>query len=126
MKSVTSEFTTKEKVSKFELLSPMLDSIYDEIKELSKKKPDDPLNKLKVSMINRILEQIKELLAGEPTAQFIDLLDDVTLPSNSDAVLILAQFKAAIDHFESKYYWYDSATMEEKWHTKAESRSGNK
>lgn len=102
------EFTTKEKAEKHEMLSPMLDAIYNEVKELSKKKQDDVLNKLKVKMINRILEQIKELVAEEPTAQFIDLLDDEALPSNSDAVLILAQFQAAMEQFKNKYYRYKS------------------
>lgn len=102
------EFTIKEKGEKHEMLSPMLDAIYNEVKELSKRKQDDVLNKLKVKMINRILEQIKEIVAEEPTAQFIDLLDDETLPSNSDAVLILAQFQAAMEQFKDKYYHYKS------------------
>ncbi len=102
------EFTIKEKGEKHEMLSPMLDAIYNEVKELSKRKQDDVLNKLKVKMINRILEQIKEIVAEESTAQFIDLLDDETLPSNSDAVLILAQFQAAMKQFEDKYYHYKS------------------
>ncbi len=118
MKNVTSGFTTKEKVSKFQLLYPMLNSIYTEIKELSKKKQDDTLNKLKVRMINKILKQIKELLDSEPAAEFIDLLDDATLPTNSDAVLTLAQFKTAMGQFSSKYYYYDEAILEDRWYTK--------
>lgn len=118
MKRVTSGLTSKEKANNHELLSPMLDSVYNEIKELSKKKQDDTLNKLKVRMINRILEQVKELLAEEPTAQFLDLLDDETLPTNSDAVLMLAQFQAAMMQFKTKYYGYDSVKMETRWYTK--------
>jgi len=118
MKRVTPRFTTEEKANKHEMLSPILDSVYDEIKELSKKKQDDTLNRLKVKMINRILEQVKEVLAEEPTVQFLDLLDDETLPTNSDAVLILAQFQTAMTQFETKYYRYDSVNMEHKWYTK--------
>lgn len=76
------------------------------------------LNKLKVTMVNRILAQIKELLEDEPTIQFMDLLDDETLPTNSDAVLILAQFRAAIDQYKERYYRYDSTIYETRWFTK--------
>ena len=90
----------------------MLNSVYDEIKELSKKKQDETLNKLKVRMINRILEQVKDILGEESTNQFIDLLDDETLPTNSDAVLVLGQFQAAMVQFKNKYSSYG------KWITK--------
>ncbi len=103
-KKQSEEYTTKEKAAKHDMLSPMLDGIYNEAKELSKKKQADVLNELKVKMINRILQQIKELLAEEPTADFIDLLDNETLPTNSDAVLILAQFRSAMAQFENSYY----------------------
>ena len=43
----------------------MLVSIYSEMKEFAKKKPDEPLNKFKVKMINRVLEQIKEIIKNE-------------------------------------------------------------
>lgn len=117
-KDHSKQYTTEERVNEYEMLFPMLEVVYDEVKELSKKKQDDVLNKLKVKMINRILEQIKELLADEPTLQFIDLLDDETLPSNSDAVLILAQFRAAMEQFKEKYYRYDQAIAESRWYTK--------
>ncbi|MCH7927478.1 MAG: hypothetical protein IID03_05760 [Candidatus Dadabacteria bacterium] len=50
--------TTNAYVEKFEILSPMLDSLFAEIKEMSKKKQDGVLNKLKVDMVNKVLEQI--------------------------------------------------------------------
>ena len=48
------QFTTEEKATKYEMLFPMLEAVHDEVKELSKKKQADVLNKLKVKMINRI------------------------------------------------------------------------
>ena len=82
---------------KFELLHPLLKSVLFEVKELSKKKQDDPLNKLKVGIINKILSQIKtDVLNDDPSREFLDLLDDETLPTNSDAVLIIAQYDAAM------------------------------
>jgi len=117
-KGSSGECTTDEKVKRYEMLSPILDGVYKEVKELSKKKQDDVLNKLKVTMVNRILGQIKELLEDEPTIQFMDLLDDETLPTNSDAVLILAQFRAAMDQYKERYYRLDASIYEHRWFTK--------
>jgi hypothetical protein len=102
---------------KYELLHPLLKSVLFEVKELSKKKQDEPLNKLKVGMINKILSQIKaEVLNDDPSREFLDLLDDATLPTNSDAVLIIAQYNSAMSQFHGKYYGWDGS--EHRWFTK--------
>lgn len=111
------EFTTGEKVKNYEILSPVFEAIFREVKELSKKKQDGVLNKLKVDMINKILEQLKGVLSNEPTVQFLELLDNETLPTNSDAVLMLSQFEAAMAQFKAKYYQYDDLHGW-KWFTK--------
>lgn len=106
---------TKEIVSKFKMLKPMLISLLDEIREFSKKKPDGVLNKFKVSTINRTLKDVKEILSNDPANQYLDLLDEDTLPQNSDAVLVLGQFQAAMNHFQSKYYGYNG--LSHGWQT---------
>jgi len=101
---------------KYELLNPLLTSILFEVKELSKKKQDEPLNKLKVAMINKILSQIRtSVLNNESSCEFLDLLDDETLPTNSDAVLIIAQYKAAMGQFYEKYHGWDG--KDNRWFT---------
>ncbi len=95
---------TNAQVEKYEMLSSLLDSMLTEMREFSKKKQDEVLNKLKVKMINKVLEQIKDILTDEPTIEFLDLLDDETLPTNGDAVLIIAQYKSALDQFKAKYH----------------------
>lgn len=110
-------FPSEEKVEKFQMLSGLLDSIFEEMKEFSKKKPDELLNQLKVTMINKVLKQIKEVLSSEPTSEFLELLDDATLPSNSDAVLIIGQFRSAIGQFRNKFYVYDEDLEEGRWMT---------
>jgi hypothetical protein len=112
----TKHLPTNPDAEKFEMLYPILVAVLNEIKELSKKKQDEALNKLKVGMANKILKQVKELLVNDPTSQFLDLLDEVTIPTNSDAVLIIAQFKAAMEQFKSKYYGYDG--HDHRWFTK--------
>ncbi|MBK7868709.1 MAG: hypothetical protein IPJ75_17890 [Ignavibacteriales bacterium] len=51
----TQNSPTKSQVEQFEILFPLLNSVYDEIKEMSKKQPDGKLNEKKVNMINKIL-----------------------------------------------------------------------
>jgi hypothetical protein len=108
---------TNADAEKFEMLFPILSAVLNEIKELSKKKQDEALNKLKVGMANKILTQVKALLANDPTVQFLDLLDEVTIPTNSDAVLIIAQFKAAMEQYKDKHFGQDE-NYTRRWFTK--------
>jgi hypothetical protein len=98
-----------DKIKKFEMLFPMVNSDLNEIRELSKKKQDEPLNKFKVKTINKKLEQVKLVLYDEPTFEFLELLDDEALPSNSDAVLMISQFIKAMEQFKKKYFTKDSS-----------------
>jgi hypothetical protein len=106
---------TKANAEQFDMLSPILDSVYIEIKELSKKKQDGALNEIKVKMTNRILAKVKLILNYDPTLEFLDLLDEVSLPTNSDAVLIIAQFKAAMHQYKDKHYGWTG--IEHAWST---------
>lgn len=114
-KLITSKKPTRENAEQFDMLSPILDSVYHEIKELSKKKQDGALNEIKVKVTNRILAKVKTILKDDPTVEFLDLLDEVTLPTNSDAVLIIAQFKAAMQQYKDKYYGWTG--IEHGWST---------
>ncbi|CAL2055570.1 hypothetical protein [Tenacibaculum sp. 190524A05c] len=97
------EKPTKADVEQFDMLHPVLESIYLEFKELSKKKQDGLLNKLKVKITNKILSKVKTILKDDPIIEFLDLLDEESLPTNSDAVLIIAQFKVAMEHFKDTH-----------------------
>jgi len=108
---------TEAQIQTFETLNNLISPMYDEMKEFSKKKPDEPLNKFKVKNINRIIEPIKEILKDEPTSEFLDFLDDETLPSNSDAILIIGLFKASMKQFHSNYHLYESG-IGLRWSTK--------
>lgn len=108
---------TNIQIQKYELLLPLLKSILFEVKDLSKKKQDEPLNKLKVGMINKILSRIKtEVLNDDPSCEFLDRLDDETLPTNSDAVLIIAQYDAAMTQFHARHYGWDG--RHHRWFTR--------
>ena len=107
----------EEQVEKFDMLQPMLGSFLTEVRELSKKKPDGPLNEVKIKMINRILLQVKEALSTDASVEYLDLLDEETLPQNSDAVLILGQYVAAMQQFKEKHYGYDTMSGRTQWFT---------
>ena len=116
-REVNQSLPTNLQTEKYELLHPLLKSILFEVKELSKKKQDEPLNKLKVGMINKILSQIKtDVLNDDPSREFLDLLDDATLPTNSDAVLIIAQYDSALSQFHGKHHGWDGS--KDRWFTK--------
>ena len=87
----------------FYSLMPLLSSMFHEFQELSKKKPDGVLNKCKIAIVNRLLREIHEFLAEEPTITYLDILNEDDLPQNSDVVLILGQTVAAMRTFEDKY-----------------------
>ena len=106
---------TKDTTEQFEMLFPIVESVYNEIKELSKKKQDGALNEMKVKLTNRVLSKVKEILKDDPTLEFLDLLDEVSLPTNSDAVMIIAQFKAAMQQFRNRHY--DTSSYEAVWIT---------
>jgi hypothetical protein len=107
---ITTSVPSKSTAEQFDMLFPILNSVFNEIKELSKKKQDGVLNEIKVKMTNRILSKVKLILKDDPTLEFLDLLDEESLPTNSDAVLIISQFKAAMEQYKAKHYgWYNSA-----------------
>ena len=94
---------TEIQKQEYKNLYPLISDVLREIKELSKKKQDGILNELKVKTINRILLRLKKLLTDEPLNDFLDLLNEDSLPSNSDAVLVIVQFETALTQFERKH-----------------------
>jgi len=113
--SKDSNETTREKVDVYETTVTLLDAMYKEMQDLSKKKPDGTLNPTKVKIINRLLADIKAILNDEPDSKYLDLLDDATLPQYSDVALILSQFSASIKKFREKYFRFDRTLRESRW-----------
>lgn len=111
-------YPTEAEVLQYRMLNKLLASSFSELKEFSKKKPDELLNSFKVKSLNRILSPIKEIMKHEPTSEFLDLLDEDTIPSYSDAVLIIAQFNAAMKQFEALYYGREDQYDVDRWFTK--------
>ena len=80
-------------VDTFEKISGQLLSIYEEISLLSKKSPNDAVNKFKLKFVNKLLSQSNDYL-GEMYKPFddFDSCDEDDIPQNSDVVFILSQY----------------------------------
>jgi len=89
------------------LLKDILRAQKNEFDLLSKKKADGQLNPIKIKMANRVLEPLKKLFMHEESHKFLDTLNEDEMPTNSDVVLIISQYKTAIDEFRSRYYIED-------------------
>ncbi len=101
---------TNKKVEEYETIKPLLEAMYAEFQELSKKKQDGQVGPTKVKMVNRLLKAVHGILEHEPNRAFLDLLDEDDLPQNSDVVLILSQTEAAMKAFEAKYSYWSGTT----------------
>ena len=94
---------TQEQTETYERLVPMLEAAHREMSELSKKKQDGVLNPLKIRIINRLLVELRKLLEKDPSVAFVEMLDEETVPQNSDAVLLLSQWKAALMQYKQSH-----------------------
>jgi hypothetical protein len=101
--------STQEKAELLKVTRTLLKAMFLEFKELSKKKPEGVVSKSKIKVVNRLLEKCKNLLQNELSIEYLDLLDEDDLPQNSDIVLMLSQYDAALDQFFAKAIrlgWY--------------------
>lgn len=106
---------TKQQADTFDRLVPMLEAAHREMTELSKKKQDGVVNSFKITTINRLLAELSKVIESDASHEFVDMLDEDLLPQNSDAVLVLSQWKAALAQFKSKHYGWDGGTQ--RWFT---------
>lgn len=104
-----------QKAKKHDDIMPLLKAMFREFQEAAKKKPDGPLNKRKVEIVNRLLSDVHAIIEGEATRAYLDMLDEDDLPQNGDVVLILGQAVAAMEGFHEKYYRYNSALGKQVW-----------
>lgn len=98
-------------VDRFEKLVGQLQSVYDEVAVLSKKAPNDALNKFKLNFVNALLEQANEFL-GENYVPFNNFshFDEDDVPQNSDVVFILSQYLQNFEKFRADNVFFDYGT----------------
>lgn len=89
----------KDDIPEFEKLEQQLHSFLADVSELSKKRPNDPLSKFKLKFINSTRSNLNSIpKEARPFSEF-KKFDADDLPSNSDVVLLLSQYAAAVHRF---------------------------
>ncbi|WP_036663426.1 hypothetical protein [Pandoraea sp. SD6-2] len=80
-------------VDRFEKLAGQVLGLYEEMSILSKKSPNDAVNKFKLKFINRQLSESNEFLTERyrPFDDF-EIFSEDDVPQNSDVVFILSQY----------------------------------
>ena len=93
---------TKNEVDVFEKLSGQLISVYEEVSLLSKKNPNDAVNKFKLKFLNNLIDKSNKFLSNEykPFDDF-DIFDEDDMPQNSDVVFILSQYLQCFEKFRA-------------------------
>jgi len=83
----------RDNVDTFEKLSGQLLSTYEEVSLLSKKNPNDAVNKFKLKFVNNLISQSNGFLSDKykPFEDFSEF-DEDDIPQNSDVVFILSQY----------------------------------
>ena len=109
---------TNAEVNQFLMLKELVTGLYEEMKDLTKKSSKETLNDFKIRSLNRVLKPLKELLKDQPTAMFLDLLEDDSLPTNSDVVIVLSQYLSAMKKYEERYYKFPPGSSIKRWNTK--------
>ncbi len=96
------------------MLREFFDQLFYEFQAMSRKNPETVVNENKVKRLNRVLEPLLEMLKDEEEAQFLELIPEpetqkgedgqivTTGMSYGDVILLLTQFKSALNRFFQK------------------------
>ena len=89
-------------IDKFVKMVKQLKSLISEFSVLSKKSPNDAVNKFKIKLINPVLVVANGFISDPMYKPFEDfeLFAEEDVPTNSDVLVILSQYNACLE----KYY----------------------
>jgi hypothetical protein len=87
-----------KQIESFEKVDSQLQALFEEVGELAKKKPDGPINKFKLGIINGIIRSADEVLGTsyKPLPDFIGF-DSDEMPTNSDVVMVCGQYLSCLE-----------------------------
>ena len=93
---------TREDVDLFGKVETQIIGLYKEIGLLSKKNPNDAVNKFKLRFINQSVSDANRLLTGsyKPYSDF-EVFVEEDIPTASDVVMILEQYITALRKLQS-------------------------
>lgn len=109
--------TTPNKAESFDVTMPLLEAMYEEFKTLSRGKSSEAISKKKIEVVNRLLKDCHALLEDERSIRYLEILNEDDVPLASDVLLMLSQFRAAMNSFKGKYHGWNALTRESTWFT---------
>lgn len=89
----------KKDIEKFDELHSKLLSLKGDFLILSGKKPNDNVNVFKLSIINKVLNNINGLIGEYKPDPDFDAFDIDSLPSNSDVLMMMNLYLSAMHRF---------------------------
>lgn len=98
------DVTTEAFVDIYSAAEGVFEALLQEVDKLSRKKPDATLSKSKVTIINKVLDDLLKILTSEPEGKYLQSLEDSELPQVSDALMMMVQFDAALKSFKKRYH----------------------
>jgi len=103
-KAQKTNWLTIADVGHFDKLRSQLQKLSGDIESLSKKNPDHPINKFKLQFINEKIQNANQFLQTpyKPIENF-DIFDEISLPSNSDVVMVLSQYIECLELWRSAH-----------------------
>jgi len=110
-------YPTSDQAASYDRFLPLLKAQHSEFTKLSGKKQDGHVNELKIRNVNRLLQAIEQLVVDSPSRPYLELLDEATLPENSDVVIILSQWLAVLEQYKEDYYGFDPELHDYRWFT---------
>ncbi len=98
----------RQDVEKLEKTIGQLQGAHTETSQLSKKSPNDSLNKFKLNLINKVVALANEVL-GESYRPFADFeqFDPDDVPTTSDVTMVLSQYLEEAERYRSDSITYD-------------------
>ena len=90
----------KDDVERYDELLSKLESIRNDVAALSSKKPSDQLNKFKIKYVNDVLTKVNVLIGDDKPYADFEIFDEVDLPTNSDALMIINLYINGMKRFK--------------------------
>lgn len=79
---------------------PFFTGIYNEFRQLARRKADEPVNRYKAEQINKVLRPMQEMMQGEAYAEMLGLIrtteEDEEGMNYGDVMILLTQYKSAL------------------------------
>lgn len=102
-------YTTPQQVEEFERIVNQLDALHKEFVAQAKSKPDTPVNKFKLRMLNEKIAAANLILAeGLKPFEGFTAFDDDEFPTNSDVSLVLTTYLTSLERWRSAHVTYVS------------------